>query len=196
MLFSTVPDLTSLGFYINLPVGAVASILLLAIHIPDRPDTKDTSSGSVLTKLDLRGFALFASFAVMTSLALEWGGLDYAWDSAVVIGLFCGGGVALLVFAAWEYRIGDRAMIPYSVASKREVWSSCVFMAFFGGAMLTFSYYLPIYFQAVKGVGPLLSGVYMLSGILPQMLMAVVSGALGKYLPTMLPSQHRSRKLR
>ncbi|KAF4918848.1 Efflux pump mokI [Colletotrichum viniferum] len=47
--------------------------------------------------------------------------------------------------------------------------------------------YVPIYFQAVKGVGPSLSGVYMLPSILTQLLSLVISGALvtriGNYLP-------------
>jgi hypothetical protein len=40
---------------------------------------------------------------------------------------------------------------------------------------------LPIYFQAVKGVAPSPSGVFILPGILSQMLMAVVSGVLGEF---------------
>ncbi|KAF2188862.1 efflux pump [Zopfia rhizophila CBS 207.26] len=177
-------------FYINLPIGAVASIFLLAIHIPDRLDKKSTDKPTflgILSKLDLTGSFLFASFAVMVLLALEWGGIEYPWKSATIIGLFCGGGSTFVVFAAWEYHVGERAMIPFSVVRKQAVWSSCLFAGFFFGSLLIFSYYLPIYFQAVKGASPSLSGVYMLPGILSQMLMAVVSGMLvgklGYYTP-------------
>ncbi|KAK9242014.1 hypothetical protein V1506DRAFT_572943 [Lipomyces tetrasporus] len=52
------------------------------------------------------------------------------------------------------------------------------------------SYYLPIYFQAVRGVSPLTSGVYLLPSILSQLLFAVGSGILvgklGYYLPASL----------
>lgn len=116
----------------------------------------------------------------MLLLALEWGGINYAWQSATIIGLFCGSGGMLIVFCVWEYRIGDDAMIPYSMVRKKVIWSACLTSAFFFANILIASYYLPIYFQAVKGITPALSGVYVLPSILSQMLMAGVSGALGE----------------
>ncbi|CAI7608057.1 unnamed protein product [Penicillium glandicola] len=189
-------------FYINLPIGAVAAFILLIIPIPNRIPSVDgelpsdqsvTNAKSILRKLDLVGFAVFAAFAVMISLALELGGSTYNWRSSVIIGLFCGGGLSLIVFVIWERHIGDAiAMIPGSVAGKRQVWCSCLFMGFFSASLLIFSYYLPLYFQAVKGVSPTLSGVYMLSGIIAQVVMGMVSGfAIGKtgyYLPWALAS--------
>jgi hypothetical protein len=118
----------------------------------------------------------------MIELALSRGASDYAWNSSTVIGLFCGGGISLVVFMAWEHRVGDGAMIPASVVRRREVWSASLYLGFFSGALLCFSYYMPIYFQAVKGAPALMSGVYMLSGILPQLVMAIMSGVLSKYL--------------
>ena len=117
----------------------------------------------------------------MFLLALEWGGTKYAWHSATVIGLFCGSGGNLAIFLAWEYKRGDTAMIPLGMVKQRIIWTSCVVMFFFGGALLISSYYLAIYFQAVRGVTPLLSGVYLLPSILSQMVMAVLSGFLGSY---------------
>jgi len=53
-------------------------------------------------------------------------------------------------------------------------------------------YYLPIYFQAVDGVSPTMSGVYMLPSILAQLFSAVTAGKLvgkvGRYLPFALAS--------
>lgn len=178
------------GFYINLPIGAFATFLLLVIQIPNRlPSTSDsTTDGTnpkrrwargVLNQLDFLGFVLFAGFAIMISLALEWGGSAYAWNSSVIIGLFCAAGVSLVLFGCWERHVGGAvAMIPISVASHRQVWCSCFFLGLFSGALLIFSYYLPIYFQAVKNVSPTMSGVYMLPGIGGQIVMAIVTGAI------------------
>jgi hypothetical protein len=70
-------------------------------------------------------------------------------------------------------------MIPLSMLRQRIIYSSILNMFAFAGAMLVVSYYLAIYFQAVKGVSPMLSGVYLLPSILSQMLLAVTSGILG-----------------
>jgi hypothetical protein len=173
------------GFWINLPIGGLCAIFLLVIKIPDHQDrqtkTKRPTILSTLSGLDLIGFILFAPCAIMFLMALEWGGTNYAWNSATIIGLFCGAGVTFTIFAVWEYRVGDRAMFPYSMLRKRVVWSSCVVIGFFFGCVLTLSYYLPIYFQAVKGASPAMSGVYILPGILGQMLFAIISGVLGEF---------------
>ncbi|CAG8975255.1 hypothetical protein HYALB_00007955 [Hymenoscyphus albidus] len=179
-------------FYINLPIGAAAATLLLAIRIPDAKAKKPMSVISALSTLDLVGFFLFAPCAIMFLMALECGGSKYAWSSGTIIGLFCGVGSIFLVFLGWEHRLGDEAMIPFSMVRRRAVWSSCLVIWFFFGGMMVYSYYLPIYFQAVKGTSPLASGVDILPLILSQMVAAVLSGGLvkkiGYYLPFSIAS--------
>ena len=173
-----------LGFYINLPIGALSAIFLFLINIPDRLDkarAKKATVLSTLSKLDLVGFSLFTPFTIMFLLALEWGGIEYPWNSATIFGLLCGAGGTLVIFATWEHHVGNEAMVPYFMLRKRVVWSSCLVAGFFSGCMFTSSYYLPIYFQAVKGVSPALSGVYILPSILSQMMTAVISGVLGEF---------------
>lgn len=183
-------DANNAGFFINLPVGAVSAIILIFIRFPDDPhkvERAKTARRITLSDFDFPGFVLFAGFAIMFLLALEWGGTVYPWKSAVIVGLFCGSSAVLVIFAAWEYRVGENAMIPIAMVRQRVVWSACLVMAFFFGALLTFTYYLPIYFQAVKGKSPALSGVYVLPGILTQIMMATVSGILGNSpLPLLL----------
>ena len=123
---------------------------------------------------------LFAPSAIQLLLALEYGQYAYGWNNATVIGLFCGAGATFIVFLIWEYTQGDKAMIPLAMVAKREVWASGIVMASIFGIMLASSYYLPIYFQAVKGSSPMMSGVYIIPSILGQLVTAVVSGALSK----------------
>lgn len=116
----------------------------------------------------------------MILMALQWGGVKYTWNSATIIGLLCGGAGTLVLFMAWEYRVGDSAMIPFSILRKTVVWCSCLVIGFFFASLLVFSYYLPIYFQTVKGVSPTMSGVYMLPGVFSQIVTAILSGFLGE----------------
>ncbi len=133
-------------------------------------------------KLDLIGFAIFAPAAIQLLLALQYGGNQFAWNSATVIGLFCGAAGTFIVFLAWDYYKGDAAMIPLSMLRKRTVWSSCLVYGFLMSQMFCTSYYLPIYFQGVKGVSPTLSGVYLLPSILAQLFLAIGTGTMGKYI--------------
>lgn len=116
----------------------------------------------------------------MFFLALQYGGNQYAWNSATVVGLLCGAGATFAIFLIWEYYKGDAAMIPFSMVRKRIVWTSCITMFFITGVLTCGAYYLPIYFQAVIGVSPIMSGVYYLPNILLQITMAMTSGVMGK----------------
>ena len=134
---------------------------------------------TVWQKFDLLGFAIFAPAAIQILLALEYGGNQYAWNSATIIGLFCGGGVTFILFFIWEYRVGEIAMIPYNIIRQRTMWTSCLAVFCLFGTLQCASYYLPIYFQAVKGATPLKSGVDLLPSVISQLIGAVGSGIIG-----------------
>lgn len=175
-------------FYINLPIGAVATILIFLVHIPEHQVKSSETVMQILgSKLDLTGFALFAPCIVMLLLALQWGGVDYAWDSATIIGLFVGGAVILIIFIYWEHRVGIGAMIPLPIIRKREIWTACLTMLFLFVTVFIAAFYLPIYFQSIKEASPFMSGVYMLPGILSQLVIGISGGFLaqkvGYYLP-------------
>ena len=178
------------GFYINLPVGGAVAILLILIRIPDLTIKTEGQSTllMILGKLDIFGFALFAPAAIQFLLALEWGGSRYVWKSATIIGLFCGAAGTFCVYLAWEYRRGDSAMIPFSMVRRRIVWCSCLNIFMFMGSMIITSYYMPIYFQAVRNATPTMSGVYILPAIISQVIFASVSGFLGMCHDTTLNS--------
>ena len=172
----------------------MAAGLLALITVPESPN-KTLLNGSTLStiykRLDLTGFVLFAGSAAMLLLALEWGGTMFAWNSSRIVGLLCGGAATIIVFIFWERHVGDGAMIPLSMVRRRVVWSACLVTFFFFGTLILFTYYLPIYLQTVRGLSPLMSGVYVLPGIAGQMITATVSGILGDYRPQ--PAQKERR---
>lgn len=53
--------------------------------------------------------------------------------------------------------------------------------------MLVLNYFLPIYFQAVRGASPTMSGVDLLPSIISQMIFAIVSGVLVRKVGYFLP---------
>jgi hypothetical protein len=119
----------------------------------------------------------------MFLLALQWGSDEYGWSSPIVIGLFVGSGVTSILFAFWECHVGENALIPFHLVKKRIVWTSTIHNCFLFITNAVGATYIPIFFQAVKGVGPSLSGVYTLPSILTQLLTLIISGALGRSGP-------------
>jgi hypothetical protein len=163
-----------------LPIGALVAALLVFTRVPEQREKGRAVEvlPTFFKTFDILGFVLFAPAAIQLLLALQYGGNQYAWDSATVIGLFCGAGAMFLVFLGWEYRMGKDAMIPFHVVRNRIVSCSCVVIMTLFGMTITASYYLPIYFQAVRDKTPLVSGVDLLPGVLCQIFMALVTGAL------------------
>ncbi|EIT75068.1 major facilitator superfamily domain-containing protein [Aspergillus flavus] len=177
-------------FYINLPIGALVGALLIFARIPEQKPKEKASQvvrSMLLYKFDWIGFVLFAPACIQLLLALQYGGNQYPWDSVTVIGLFCGTIATLLVFIAWERHMGRDAMIPGYLLRDRIVVCCCMFSMMVFGMTMILSYYLPIYFQSVRGKSALVSGVNLLPNILCQLVMAVISGVLtgklGYYLP-------------
>ena len=178
-------------FYINLPAGGLVAALLVVIQIPQKHAKPDLKVFERLKQLDVVGFGLFAPASIQLLLALQWGGNKFHWDSSTIIGLFCGSFGVFCVFLAWEYYKKDAAMIPFSIVRQRAVWSGSMVMFFFLGSMLITTYYLPIYFQAVRDATPTDSGVYLLPSIISQIIFATVSGVLGNLSTSAKFGQHR-----
>lgn len=177
------------AFYINLPIGAVAAIAIILLRIPQQ--TTKPPAMSVLRQLhhylDLIGFILFAPALLQLLLALQYGGSRYPWNSSRVVGLFCGSAANFVVWFLWNRHKGDAALLPYGMIGRTAVWASGVYQGLLMSAVTGGIYYLPIYFQAVNAAGPLLSGVYLLPTIVPQLVTAASSGLIST-LHLILPS--------
>ncbi|KAN0102744.1 MFS multidrug transporter [Hyaloscypha variabilis] len=175
-------------FYINLPIGALSAVVVLFTGFPTRKvSNTPISSWEIFKRLDPVGFLTFAPACVMLLLALQWGGTTYPWKSATIIGLFCGSAATFCVFVAWEHHCGDQAMMPLSLLKRRIVYSSCITSTGQMGGVQVFAYYLPIWFQVIKGASPTMSGVYFMGTVGPQIVFALLSGFLvsriGYYTP-------------
>jgi MFS family permease len=163
-------------FYINLPIGAVTAIALIALfHPPIRPNEQRPLLERI-KKLDLVGAFLFMPSVFMVLLALQWGGNEYSWNSATIIGLFCGFGSLFLVFVGWQIYKGDGAMVPLRLLGRRTIianslTSFCVF-----GSLFVVIYYIPEWFQVIKDASPIKSGVMNIALFVPQIIGSIVAG--------------------
>ena len=89
-------------FYINLPIGGFAAGLIFFTFRLKSTATENMSLAKKLKSLDAIGFVLFASSIIMLLLALQFGGVYYAWNSSTVIGLFVRFGITIVAFVLWQ----------------------------------------------------------------------------------------------
>ena len=180
-------------FYINLPVGGV-TIVLISFLFRAPPVQRKERIGALATLLsfDPMGTCTFIPAIVCLLLALQWGGSTFAWSDGRIIALFVLFGILILSFVGIQIWKGDDATVPPRLLRQRSILAGTWFGICLGGAFFLFIYYLPIWFQAVKGTSAIGSGIRCLPLILSQILGVGVSGALttrfGYYTPFMLIS--------
>ena len=166
-------------FWINLPVGGLAAvIILLFFHAPSTARPVQASWREKVLQMDPVGVALVMGAIVAYMLALQYGGITAPWGSGRVVGLLVGFVLLVLAFIGWEYYQGERAIVVPRLFGKRAVWVSCGFASTFVGAYYLVIYYLPIYFQSVGDATPIMSGVYNLPLIGATTISMIASGAI------------------
>lgn len=175
-------------FYINLPLGAVTIVVItLFFKSPKRKAEKKVPFWERMKQLDLIGTAVFVCAVVCMLLALQWGGSSYPWNDYRIILCFTMSGVLIIAFVVLQYLQGDYATIPLRIIKQRSVAASCIFIAMLGAAFFVLVYWVPIWFQAVKGASALKSGIYtlpmILSLVLANILTGAGTGAIGYYNP-------------
>ncbi|RAL14733.1 MDR family MFS transporter [Aspergillus homomorphus CBS 101889] len=182
-------------FYINLPLGGVGAVVILFLfHAPSPTFRPDAMKGSPLkqrlAQLDIEGTTLFSASIICLLLAIEWGGAKWPWRNGRIIALFVIFGATLIVFCIVQGRKKEMAMIPPRVAGNRNVWSCGLYSAMLGAAFYILVYYLPIWFQVIKGVSAVRSGIMNLPMLVSLIVFSILSGALvsamGYYTPTMI----------
>ena len=120
----------------------------------------------------------------MLLLGLQFGGVAFAWSSAAVICLITFGCITLGVFVLVEWQIGrntnKRPVIPLRVFRHRSSIAILAVCFLHGMIIIAPFYYLPLYFQSVRGANPILSGVYILPIVLSSSFVSMFVGGFTK----------------
>ncbi|KAH8895438.1 major facilitator superfamily protein, partial [Thozetella sp. PMI_491] len=187
-------------FYINLPVGG-AAILVMAFLLPangparvghkdDKPPTQKLSLREKFEQLDPIGTLCFLPGIVCLLLALQWGGSTYAWSDARIIVLWVLFGLLTIAFAAVQVWKQDKATLPPRILKYRSVTASTWFAFCISGSMTTVSTFLPLWFQAIQDVNAIDSGIRLLPFIAALIVASIIAGggvsAIGYYTPFLI----------
>ncbi|MBM7438704.1 MDR family MFS transporter [Streptomyces sp. HB132] len=156
-------------FYINLPIGVVALLVIAAaLHIPVRR-TKH--------RIDYLGTFLIASVATCLVLVASLGGTTWDWSSPQIVALAVLAVVLLVAFVAAE-RKADEPVLPLKLFRMRTFSLVAVISFVIGFAMFGAMTYLPTFLQVVHGISPTLSGVHMLPMVFGLLLTSTGSGQI------------------
>ena len=176
-------------FYINLPIGAVVmTVLIFILHTPKSKNT-DTIKQQ-MWKLDPFGTLVFLPGIVCLLLPLQWGGTTYPWSNGRIIALFILAAILIGIFIYIQFRMGERATVPIRIISQRSIASGAFASAIIPGSMMILVFYLPIWFQAIKGVSAVKSGINTIPLVLALVFSSIAGGQLtgrtGYYVPQLI----------
>ena len=179
-------------FWINLPIGAIAIVVLLFI-LPANPPPKKHAGESFMQRVkqfDPLGTALLIPGLVLLLLALQWGGVGYAWGSTRVAVSLALGLALLVLFGISQLWTGDNGTVPPRILSQRTIAAGTVVSLGFGAALIVLTFYLPIWFQAVQGQSAFGAGIRLLPYFLGTVTFVIASGFLvsktGYYTPPLI----------
>lgn len=177
-------------FYINLPFGAVSMAAVAFLLDNYQPKDGKLSLKEKFAQLDILGMALLVPCMTGLILALESGGSTYAWSNWRIVILFVIFGLLLLAWLAVQAWKGDNGTVPPRIFFQRSVWASFLYSMMSTAALTVVVYYIPLWFQAVKGQSPVKAGISMLPTILSLVAAAILAGAftqkVGYYWPAMI----------
>ena len=128
--------------------------------------------------LDAPGTALAVPAVVCLLLALQWGGNDYAWSNWRCILLLALFGVLVVAWVYVQYRRGDRATVPLRLLRQRVIAFGSIYTMSSYGSIVLVLYYVPIWFQAVRGNSAYQSGINMVALVLPWTVTLVISSQI------------------
>ncbi|KAJ7476933.1 major facilitator superfamily domain-containing protein [Mycena galericulata] len=181
-------------FYINLVPGGIALLVMVFLFKtpPGIIRGEATTFARRMRKMDPLGTAVFIPAVVSLLLALQWGGTQYQWNSGRIIALLVVFGVLILAFIGIQICAGENATVPKRIFKQRSIMSGAWFSFFAGSGFYIFVYFLPLWFQAIKGVSAVKSGIDNLALVSSVVVGTIVAGVVvtvaGYYAPFMIIS--------
>ncbi|HVU77760.1 MAG TPA: MDR family MFS transporter [Gaiellaceae bacterium] len=156
-------------FFVNLPVGALA-LVVISLTMPHR-------AARTAHTIDWLGAGVLAAGTGALLLGLVWGGNEYPWASGEVIGVIAAAVALLAVFALVERRAAE-PILPFDVLRNPIVAGSVACMALVGMVMFGTISYVPLFVQGVIGTSATSSGVVLTPMTLGAVCTSILTGQL------------------
>jgi EmrB/QacA subfamily drug resistance transporter len=158
-------------FYVNLPVGALALVLVAS-------GLKQNNRPAMVRRIDYAGALLLAGATTALLLLLAWGGTEFPWASVQTAGMTAATLLLFAIFLWWEARAPE-PLIRLSLFRSNAVFARGVAV---GGmmvfAMMGSTVFLPLYFQMVLGMEPATAGAMLLPQVIGMVGSSIIGGRI------------------
>lgn len=156
-------------FYINLPVG-IGALIVLASTLP-------SLARRAVRAIDYAGASLLAVVLSAIIVLSDLGGTTYPWSSPFSIGLILVSVLALVMFTVIERRAAE-PVLPLRLFRQRTFVITSAVGLIVGFALFGSVTYFPLFLQVVKGASPTASGLQMLPMMAGMLVTSIGSGQL------------------
>lgn len=160
----------SLIFWINLPLGAFAMLVL------NNP-LKKLPVVARQHRIDAAGATLLVIATALLLLGLNWGGATFPWLSAQVLGAFAASAIVWFFFSLRIMQARE-PLVSLDILRNPIVLAATMSMFLSQAASIGLSVYLPIYLQHFIGLSVADSGMALLGLLLGTVAGAAISGRL------------------
>ena len=136
------------------------------------------STVSKLKRIDWIGNTIFIASSTSFLIPLTWGGVQYPWNSWHTLAPLLIGVAGMALFCVYEKRWAVEPTIrldllrSYNLAY--SLYAALINALIVYGAL----YFLPLYFEAVRGYSPILSGVALFPATLTVAPVSIISGTI------------------
>lgn len=127
--------------------------LFLNLHYPV------SSIWTKLKRVDWVGMTLFLASFTGFLIPITWGGVQYPWDNWRTLVPLIVSACGIVVFIIHQEKFASEPLIRTNVAKNMTAALTFFQTAIHGVLLWAILYYLPLYYEAVKGYGPILAGI-------------------------------------
>lgn len=164
-------------FFLNLPIAGVCFIFMAWLANIKSPPTTLRDG---LKRIDFLGIILITCATVCLFLALDWGGVHFAWNSAPVIVCLVLSGVLYIAFVLCEKYIPNEPVMPPRLFTNFSRTGALLCTFFHSTTFMAVSYFTPFMYQSVYNKSPIGAAVYLL----PQAIVMGLASAISGYIIT------------
>ncbi|KAG7430328.1 Efflux pump DEP3 [Fusarium oxysporum f. sp. raphani] len=160
------------GFYINLPIGAIFAPAYFLLFPSTDPNPNKTLAEK-LRLVDWINAVAFLTGSACLTVALTFGGVVYSFHSGTIIALWTVTGVLLVAFIVL-------LKLHPLVSKENRLYPLHFFKEWIliNMQLQAMTYFVPLYFQFIKGDGALEAGVRLLPLIMFMVAVSMLNGFL------------------